>query len=170
MKKDVRMRSIFREKSIEFFDILKTDRSDWPVFWKKYCRVNKEFMNGYLKKHDLDHEKSIGYLNGFSRPFLDSLRQENESIREIKRDTVRNLARIGNELKLKESDFSLYLISALGIEDVTIVENIDGKGYIVLIDIVSLKKNGKIDELSDIAVFSAKKVRDIIDNGIKEEN
>jgi len=164
------MRSIFREKSMEFFDILKVDREDWHCFWERFCRINKDYMKEYLVENKITEEKALKILDSLSRPFLDSLRQENEQIREIKRNTVSGISKMGNELKLSDSDFTLYLISALGVNDTTIVKNTKDGGYLVLIDIVSLKKNDNINRLPEIAIDSAKTVRNILDRESKEEN
>ena len=154
------MRSILREKSQDFFCILNHDKSHWLTFWKQYCQKNSEFMSGYAQALDLDEGKVASILKNTHRPFLDKIKQKNEQIKHLKQHAAKALNLCSEELELSKEDFVIYLIGALGIKDTISFKANDR--IICLIDIVSLYKNGKIEELKDVALFVAKRARKII--------
>lgn len=154
------MRSILREKSQDYFSILQHDRSEWIDFWKKYCLENKEFMNGYIKQLNLSSEKIQIIFDNTTRPFLDQIRQENDKIKHLKQKAAKTLNHFSHELELIKEDFVIYLIGALGIQDVVTFESKDR--LILLIDIVSICKNKKIELLQDIVLISAKDARRLL--------
>ena len=151
------MRSILREKSQDFFSILKYDKANWIDFWNEYCQENREFMCGYTQTLGLSDKKVESILTNTERPFLDKIKQKNEQIKHLKLKAAKTLNQFSKELELTKEDFVLYLIGALGITDTISFNNKDC--IIVLIDIVALYKNNKIEELQDIVLLSAKKAR-----------
>ncbi|MDN5359522.1 MAG: L-methionine (R)-S-oxide reductase [Thermotogaceae bacterium] len=154
------MRSILREKSQDFFRILQHDRSEWKDFWKEYCEENREFMSGYNKKLALDDNTLDKILKNTGRPFLDRIKQKNDEIKHLKQKAAKIINEFSLELELTQEDFVIYLIGALGIKDVVTFES--DEGLIVLIDIVSLCKNNRIEQLQDIVLVSAKDARRIL--------
>jgi len=147
-----------REKSQDFFGILQYDRSYWYKFWQVYCRENAVFMDGYNKTLDLDETRVQSILNDFSRPFLDGIKQKNEQIKHLKERSAKILNSHYRELELSKEDFVIYLIGALGLQDK--VEFLGEEGGIILIDIVSLFKHNRIEQLQDIVLDSAKRFRE----------
>ncbi len=160
------LRSILREKSQDFFTILQHDKSEWMDFWNQYCQENKEFMNGYTQALGLSDKKIETILTNTARPFLDRIKQKNEQIKHLKQKAAKTLNQFSQELELTKEDFVLYLVGALGINDTIAFNNNDR--VIVLIDIVALYKNNKIDELQNIVLTSAKKARKSINEKSQE--
>lgn len=160
------MRSILREKSQDFFSILQHDKSEWVDFWNQYCQENREFMIGYSQSLGLSDKKVESILTNTERPFLDKIKQKNDQIKHLKQKAAKTLNQFSKELELTKEDFVLYLIGALGITDTIACKN--NNRVIVLIDIVSLYKNNKIEELQDIVLFSAKKARKSINEKSQE--
>ncbi len=151
------MRSILREKSSDFFVILQHDKDDWYQFWCDYCNENSEFMDGYEEKYRLNSIEIKKILENFGRPFLDKIKQKNEQIKHLKQGAARSLNKNSRDLELKKEDFVIFLMGALGIEDETIIKR-ENK-YLILIDLVSLGKNNRIDELENIVLNSAYEIR-----------
>jgi len=160
------VRSILREKTSDFFVMLQYDKADWLKFWNLYCSENREFMKGYIEKYQLNDEGVKEILQGYERPFLDQIKQKNEQIKHLKQATVKNLNKSSKELELIKEDFVIFLIGALGIEDVSFIERKDK--HLILIDLVSLGKNQRIDDLQNIVLGSAYAIRDRINT--KEKN
>ena len=160
------MRSILREKSQDYFSILKHDKSHWVAFWEKYCQENAEFMSGYARALDLGKEEVASILKETNRPFLDKIKQKNEQIKHLKQNAAKTLNLYNEELELSKEDFVIYLIGALGIQDTISFKTKDR--MICLIDIVSLYKNCKMEELQNITLFTAKKARKLINEQTQE--
>lgn len=151
------MRSILREKSQDFFSILQYDRSQWLSFWEKYRKENKEIMSGYISALELTTERIETILATTRRPFLDKIKQKNDNLKHLKQKAAKTLNRCSEELSLSKEDFVIYLIGALGIKDVVVFNS--GDRLIVLIDIVSLYQNNKIEQLQEIVFTAAKEAR-----------
>ena len=151
------MRSILREKSQDYFSILQHDRSEWMTFWKQYLIEHREIMNGYVEQFALDSVKTGEIFKDTTRPFLDQIKQKNDEIKHLKQKASKTLNRFSKELELTKEDFVIYLIGALGIQDVVTFES--EERLIVLIDIVSLYKNNRIEQLQEIVLLSAQNAR-----------
>lgn len=151
------MRSILREKSQDYFSILQHDRSEWMTFWKQYLIEHREIMNGYVEQLALDCVKTGEIFKDTTRPFLDQIKQKNDEIKHLKQKASKTLNRFSKELELTKEDFVIYLIGALGIQDVVTFES--EERLIVLIDIVSLYKNNRIEQLQEIVLLSAQNAR-----------
>jgi len=151
------LRSILREKSQDYFSILQHDRSEWMTFWKQYLIEHREIMNGYVEQLALDDVKTGEIFKDTTRPFLDQIKQKNDEIKHLKQKASKTLNRFSKELELTKEDFVIYLIGALGIQDVVTFES--EERLIVLIDIVSLYKNNRIEQLQEIVLLSAQNAR-----------
>jgi GAF domain-containing protein len=160
------VRSILRERSTDFFVILQHDKADWYDFWVNYCNENEDFMEGYAEHFNLDEKKIREILNEFDRPFLDKIKQKNEQIRHLKHASARGLNKNNQKLELIKEDFVIFLIGALGLDDAAVIEK-NGKN-IILIDLVSLGKNDRIDGLENVVLNSAYTIREEINK--KEKN
>jgi len=154
------LRSILREKSQDYFTILQHDSSEWLSFWRNYCFENKEFMSGYLRTLELDDIRIKRIFENTGRPSLDRIRQKNDEIKHLKQKAAKALNEASEELELSKEDFVIYLIGALGIKEVVTFES--KERLIILIDIVSLCQNNKIEQLEEIVLFSAKEARKIL--------
>ncbi|HPE68030.1 MAG TPA: hypothetical protein P5560_01875 [Thermotogota bacterium] len=156
------VRSILREKSFEFFEILRYDRSDWFGFWKSFRRKNGWLYDSYLGHHQMGDEEQEERLLSLSRPFLDQLYQKNLECHRLKGKTLRAISPHIQELELERSDFTLFLVGALGIEAYTIARKQDHA--MVFLDLVALEKWGKLEGLPEIALEAARKARTYMDN------
>jgi len=151
------LRSVLRERSNRFFEILKYDKSDWYDFWKTYCEENSEFMSGYDVNTGVGDETAKSILKAMSRPFLDKINRKNHTIKHLKRKTAKEIHRRQKELGLSDADFTVYIIGAIGVKDV--IKMTRENETIILIDIVSLYKNNRIDSLEDIILNSILEVK-----------
>ncbi len=151
------MRSILRERSQDFFCILHYDHADWVHFWNQYCFENRDFMSGYMKTLELDTKKVEKILTQTKRPFLDKIKQKNDEIKHLKQKSAKALNHSSQELELEKEDFVIYLVGALGIQDTVSFSSKNRE--IVLIDLVSLFKNDRIEYLEEIVLSSAKQTR-----------
>jgi len=155
------VRSILREKSMGFFEILDHDKKDWIIFWNSFCKNEYKIMKGYCEYYSLNNELVEKKLFSLGRPFLDNLKMKNENIKSIKAKTVKTLASLQGELKLTQEDFTIYMIGALGIDDAVMFDN--DYERVVILDIVSMEKNGNLDKMPEIAKKSAFEARNYLD-------
>jgi len=155
------MRSVLREKSSAFFEILEYNKKDWIRFWMKYLKEQKEFMPQYCLQYSIDYEEAEKILLEMERPFLDRLKTENEKLRSCKGKAAYLISSRKEELKLANADFTIFMAGALGIEDYSIIKK-EGKA-IVILDIVSLAKRNVLEKFADICVLSAYKAREELD-------
>lgn len=117
-------------------------------------------MSGYLRTLELDDIRIKRIFENTGRPSLDRIRQKNDEIKHLKQKAAKALNEASEELELSKEDFVIYLIGALGIKEVVTFES--KERLIILIDIVSLCQNNKIEQLEEIVLFSAKEARKIL--------
>ena len=55
------MRSVFRDFTDEFFQILTYPKEKWNVFWENY-KNSMKFIEPLMKKHNLNDEKVVEVL------------------------------------------------------------------------------------------------------------
>lgn len=152
------MRSILQNKFDEFLEILQYDKTQWHEFWEKYRSRYGPIIPSYERLHGLDREKIKKLLEGFSRPFLDRLKQEWEKMRfEGKRRVAFRLRERADELELSNEDFVVFLFGGLGIATFSVVDGIKEK--VVLIDLVKVWKDGRLNKLDDVVLESVKRFR-----------
>lgn len=156
------MRSVLREKSQDFFEILRYDRRDWMVFWDRYISENEEFMAGYCPALGLDREAVRAHLYAFERRFLDRLKMENETIRRIKGKTVNALSAIQGQLKLNQADFTVYMAGGLGLRE--FIAYRESRGFVVLMDIIALKKLDHLARMPELTVACVQQIRKVLDS------
>ena len=156
------MRSVLREKSRDFFEILRYDRRDWMMFWDRYISENREFMSGYCRALDLDREAVRAHLYAYERRYLDGLMAENEMIKSIKARTAKDLSALQEQLKLKQADFTVYMVGALGLRE--FIAYPGARGFVVLMDIITLKKHDRLMQMPERTVACIQQIRKIIDS------
>lgn len=141
------MRSIVQNKTEECLEILRWDKTKWIDFWKELRKKFGPIIPNYEKKLELDEEKIKEILWNTERRELDRFKWEWLDIsRNKKVECAEALSEREEFLDLKREDFSVFLMSLLGISDWVVVDGEREK--IVIVDVFSLWRKGLLKELS----------------------
>lgn len=155
------IRSVLREKSKDFFDILKYDRTQWMGFWNRYIYENHDFLGCYCEALHLNDITVRERLLSLERRFLDRLMIENDGLKSLKAKTAWMLSSLQLPLKLNQSDFTFFMVGALGLQDYTCC--LANGRMIVIMDIVALKKSGHLTQMPERTVEVAFQIRKMLD-------
>ncbi len=152
------MRSILQNHFDEFLEILKYDKTKWHEFWQDYRKKYGPVIPNYEKLHELDERKIKNLLDSLTRPELDRLKQYwDETKVNGKRRVSKALRDHSKGLELSKADFVVFLFGGLGLSTFSVVDGLREK--IVLIDLVKVWRDGKIEELEDVVLDSVFKFR-----------
>ncbi|MCD6450390.1 MAG: hypothetical protein J7L34_07795 [Thermotogaceae bacterium] len=152
------MRSILQNHFDEFLEILKYDKTEWYEFWKDYRKRYGPIVPDYEKLHNLDEKIIKSILDSLTRPQLDKLKQYWDGTKAgEKRRVSKALRSHSEELELSKADFVVFLFGGLGISTFSIVNGLREK--VILIDLVKVWKDGKIENLEEIVLNSVFKFR-----------
>ncbi|MGC8820374.1 MAG: diguanylate cyclase domain-containing protein [Fervidobacterium sp.] len=141
------MRSLVENHIGDFLEILTYEKSKWEEFWKKL--PYKPITEHYAYKFPGFYEK----LNQLNRNDLTELSHwYDENKEKIKDELTIRIRKSSRDFQLSREDFVIYLIVGIGEKDWVVV---DGKSEkVIVFDVFSLWKKGKIDKLAD-AVYQS---------------
>ncbi|PLV59238.1 GAF domain-containing protein [Thermotoga sp. KOL6] len=141
------MRSIVQNKVEECLEILKWDKTKWPEFWGILRKKFGPIVPNYEKKLELGEEDIKNILWEIERRELDRFKWEWLDVsRNKKVECAEALSEREEFLELKREDFSVFLMSLLGICDWVVVDG--EKEKIVVVDVFSLWRKGFLKDLS----------------------
>jgi hypothetical protein len=86
---------------------------------------------------------------------------ENATLKSVKAKTAKALSLQQEKLKLKRSDFTVFMIGALGLHEYTAYTN--SKGTVILMDIIALKKADHLMEMPERTLGYVEKIRASMD-------
>ena len=165
------MRSIVQNKVEECLEILKWDKTKWIDFWRELRRKFGPIVPNYERKLELNDEKIEKILWEIERRELDRFKWDWLDVsRNKKIECAESLSEREDFLDLKREDFSVFLMSLLGLSDWVVVDG--EKEKIVVMDVFSLWRKGLLRELSLAtlhAVIEFRKGKEIGNYGGKKE-
>ncbi|PNR96201.1 GAF domain-containing protein [Petrotoga sp. 9PWA.NaAc.5.4] len=133
------MRSVFRDFTDDFFEILTYPKENWEDFWKSYKKLF-DFVDIYVKKTNLKDEDIVKKLKEIGRRDLDkAFWYKQEIIRNLKSDIIEDLTKYSEKFQLNRGDFAVYLSVFLGDKPYLFLDSF--KGTIIVVDILYLYFN-----------------------------
>ncbi len=136
------MRSLVENHIGDFLDILTYQKKEWIEFWKKL--PYKPITDNYANKFDGFYEKLLSISRNELTELSHWYDENKENIRDELTVRIRKSAR---DFQLSKEDFVIYLIVGIGEKDWIVV---DGKSEkVIVFDVYSIWKKGKIDKLAD---------------------
>lgn len=146
------MRSIFRDFTEDFFEILTYPKERWYEFWKDtYGGKHPRILEEYSMKNCLSDELIEKRLMEMGRPDIDRLYLHwLENMRETKARVIKTIRTSPRDLELKKEDFVVYLMCGLGDKKCMFIPT--SKGHVILIDLVYLWHNDLIENLVDVVM------------------
>lgn len=147
------MRSIFRDFSEEFFQILTYPKEDWFEFWKEYKKDHPRIFEEYIMKHSLTEEKEMERLESLERRSLDMLRQSWQQCQQkVKQYVIESIDELSDKLELSREDFVVFVMGALGYERRMFVPT--SMGHVIMIDLVGNWQKGELENLGEFIMES----------------
>lgn len=147
------MRSIFRDFSYDYFDILAHPKEQWYDFWQTYREKHPKVLQEYMLKNNLNESTLKEKLESLERRELDKLSQYWQRVGAIEKAKVlKTLGKRADALHLEREDFVIHILGGLGEREHFIIPT--SKGNVVMIDLLGCWLSGKIEDFPSI-VFGA---------------
>lgn len=133
------MRSVFRDFTDNFFEILTYPKEKWEDFWKCY-KKSLDFVEIYSQVTKLNDEEIIRKFREIGRRELDkAFWYKEDIIKDLKADIIDNLIKNSKKFQLNRGDFAVYLTAFLGDKPYLYLNSF--KGTIIAVDILYLYFN-----------------------------
>ncbi|KUK84057.1 MAG: Putative GAF sensor protein [Petrotoga mobilis] len=138
------MRSVFRDFTDYFFEILTYPKEKWNLFWQDYKRT-LNFVNLYQEKKGIRDDEIVEKFKKVGRKELDkAFWYKQEIIKDLKADIINDLTKSSKEFQLDRGDYAVYLTVFMGDSPYEFLESF--KGTIIGVDILYFYFNrDKID-------------------------
>lgn len=144
------MRSVFRDFTDEFFQILTYPKEQWNVFWQKY-KLSKDFIEPLMKKQGLTDEQVVNMLKKMGRKELDKAYWYKQDImREFKSKIIGELTKNPDKLQVNRGDYAVYLTCFLGQKPYEFVDSF--KGTVIAVDFLYIYLNKDIVDPKDLVI------------------
>ncbi|WP_456400536.1 hypothetical protein [Mesoaciditoga sp.] len=131
------MKSMFLDRSKDFFEILTFEKEKWPDFYFEYVKNAPAAFSIYHKKIGLNEEKIRDRLLSFERRFLDRCYQSISELAPYEYETARKVVRLAKEKSLDLSKLRIYIVGALNFEAAYKLDE-----NRIFVDVLSLFKEG----------------------------
>ncbi|MGB4458751.1 MAG: hypothetical protein WBI60_07260, partial [Defluviitoga tunisiensis] len=133
------MRSVFRDFTDEFFQILTYPKEQWNVFWQKY-KQSIDVIEPLMKKQGLSDEEVINIFRKMGRKELDKAYwYRQEIIREFKSEIIGELTKNPDKLQVNRGDYAVYLVCFLGQKPYEFLDSF--KGTVIAVDFLYIYLN-----------------------------
>ncbi|MGY4687333.1 GAF domain-containing protein [Petrotoga sp. DB-2] len=141
------MRSVFRDFTDYFFEILTYPKEKWNLFWQDYKRT-LDFINLYQEKKGIKEDEIVEKFKKIGRRELDkAFWYKQEIIKDLKADIIKDLTKSSEKFQLDRGDYAVYLTVFMGESPYEFLESF--KGTIIGVDILYFYFNrDKIDPKS----------------------
>jgi len=148
------VRKVVQNIADDFFEILRYDKNRWFEYWKIYRAKNEPLIDEYEKTLNLSEEWIVTLLKNMERRNLDRLMQYWHSISHEQKYHCSKLITAKHELfELSREEFVIVLTGLLGVKDWVAVKG--KREWVIMIDLLSLWNNKKLDELAYVAYQAA---------------
>ncbi|HCZ06393.1 MAG TPA: hypothetical protein DHV12_04540 [Thermotogae bacterium] len=149
------MRSIVLDRSNLFFKILERDRGQWWDHWLFYTRTFGEIFDAYRHHFKLALDKEKEFVETFTRPELDRLKQLWEEKSDSIKSKTLELLTSGAELRLPKSNFVVFFMGGLGLE---LVSELHIKNeHVFFVDLVAFQRREGIEQIPQVVFNKLKK-------------
>ncbi len=128
------MRSVFRDFTDYFFEILTYPKEKWDLFWDNYKRT-VDFVNLYQEKTGIKDDEIVEKFKTFGRRELDkAFWYKQEIIKDLKANMITDLTKFSEKFQLDRGDYAVYLTVFTGDSPYEFLESF--KGTIIGVDIL----------------------------------
>lgn len=138
------MRSVFRDFTDYFFEVLTYPKEKWNLFWQDYKRT-LDFINLYQEKKGIKEDEIVEKFKKIGRRELDrAFWYKQEIIKDLKADIIKDLTKSSEKFQVDRGDYAVYLTVFTGDSPYEFLESFIGT--IIGIDILYFYFNrDKID-------------------------
>jgi GAF domain-containing protein len=138
------MRSVFRDFTDYFFEILTYPKEKWDLFWHDYKRT-LDLVNLFQDKIGIKDDDIVEKLKKVGRRELDkAFWYKQEIIKDLKSDIIKDLTKSSQKFQVDRGDYAVYLTVFTGDSPYEFLESF--KGTIICVDILYFYFNkNKID-------------------------
>ncbi|BBE31849.1 GAF domain containing protein [Tepiditoga spiralis] len=153
------MRSVFRDITDNFFEILSYKKEEWNKFWHIY-KIKVPYVELYQKKNELSDEKILNKLFSYGRKYLDEMFwYKFENAEKVKTEIIKMVGKNVQKYNLQRGDYTVRIIGLTGDKPYEFVDTY--AGTIILIDYLYFYKN---KEKTTIKEIMDKAILDFIEN------
>ncbi|MDN5341834.1 GAF domain-containing protein [Oceanotoga sp. DSM 15011] len=173
------MRSVFKDKTNTFFEILTYNLFDWDKAWQKYKENNYEIINYYQNKNKINDIEASEKLKKMGRRYLDKAFWFREPIiNEIKSNIINMITQNTEKFELNRADYTIEILGLFGEKPHQFIETY--KGNIIVIDFMyfynhkdeitleEIIKNAINDYLKNIKYDEKRKIFWVLIDNIKK--
>ncbi len=149
------MKSLFVDRSKDFFEILSFDKEKWPFFYFEYVKNAPKAFSIYHELIDVDEKKISERIFSFERRYVDSCYQSIQELAPYEYETARTIVKLSKKEKMDLSKVRVYIMGALRFGAIFKLDENS-----VFVDVLSLYDNGfsKLPKLIE-AAFQSKKAK-----------
>ncbi len=140
------MKSMFLDRSKDFFEILSFEKEKWPDFYFEYVKNAPAAFSLYHKKVGLNEEEIRDRLLSFERRFLDRCYQSISELAPYEYETARKVVQLSKEKNLDLSRIRIYVVGALNFDSAYKLDE-----NRIFVDILSLFERG-FSELPELVI------------------
>lgn len=166
------MRSIFRDFSMDFFDILRYPLEEWDKSWKEYEEKHPRIIEEYRCQNSLSNEELVKNLKDIGRrPYDRVYIHWLENDRTLKNKIIYKIRHCGYDFELKKEDFVVYFMPFIKLKKYLFIPT--SKGHVLAMDMLYYYEKDKFDNLPEDVVEAMKDFRNFskynIERGMSAE-
>jgi GAF domain-containing protein len=152
------LRSIFRDFSADFFDILKYPLEDWDKGWSEYEGKHPRIIEEYRCQNSLSNNMATELLKKIGRRRYDRVYIKwMEKNRELKNKIIYSIRHCDYDFELKKEDFVVYFMPFLKLKKYLFIPT--SKGHVLALDMLFYYEKDEFDNLPDDIVNAMKDFR-----------
>lgn len=138
------MKSMFFDRSKDFFEILYHGKEEWANFYFEYVKNAPHAFDAYHKALNVDRDKIEERVLTFERRYLDKCYQSISQLAPYEYDGARLVVEHARKEGWDLSKFRVYVVGALDFEPMYVLNNSE-----LFVDVLSLFRFGfsKLPEL-----------------------
>ncbi len=131
------MKSMFLDRSRDFFEILSFEKERWPDFYFEYVKNAPKAFSLYHEALGITNEEIRKRVLSFERRALDKCYQSISTLASYEYETARKVVSLAKERNLDLSKLKIYIVGALNFEATYRLSE-----YKVFVDVLALFKIG----------------------------
>lgn len=131
------MKSLFVDRSKDFFEILSFGKEKWPSFYFEYVKDAPRAFSIYHELIDVDEKKISERIFSFERRYVDSCYQSIRKLAPYEYETARAIVKLSKREKMDLSKTRVYIMGALQLGTIFKLDENS-----VFVDVLSLYDDG----------------------------
>ncbi len=131
------MKSLFIDRSKDFFEILSIEKEKWPSFYFEYVKNAPRAFSLYHGLINVDERKISERISSFERRYIDSCYRSIQKLAPYEYETARVIVEISKRKTMDLSKVRIYIMGALRLGTIFVLDENS-----VFVDVLSLYDNG----------------------------